>query len=108
MVRDKWAYVENVVLYLACEACLRNSGTCVQKDDMADGGKMRDKEFSFITTAANDPAAMELTMNDLQGYVDCIPGSVVKGRVYGQAFAVGEIKGKSAMDEAYALGRHRH
>lgn len=106
MVRDKWAYVENVVLYLACEACLRNSGTCVQKDDMADGGKMRDKEFYFITTAANDPAAMELTMNDLQGYVDCIPGSVVKGRVYGQAFAVGEIKGKSAMDEAYALGRH--
>ena len=129
---------------LACEACLRNGGTCVQKDDMAevlpklieadvivlstpvyyysvcaqlkamidrslpigaDGGKMRDKEFYFITTAADDPAAMERTMNDLQGYVDCIPGSVVKGRVYGQAFAAGEIRGKSAMDEAYELGR---
>lgn len=104
MFRDKWEYMENIVLYLACEACLRNGGTCVQKDDMtdglrklieadivvlstpvyyylvcvqlkamidrslsirADGGKMRDKEFYFITTAANDPAAMECTMNDL-------------------------------------------
>ena len=128
---------------LACEACLRNGGTCVQKDDMAevlqklidadvivlsspvyyysvcaqlkamidrslpigaDGGKMRDKEFYFITTAADDPAAMERTMNDLQGYVDCIPGSVVKGKIYGQAFGVGEIQGKPAMQEAYNMG----
>ena len=66
---------------------------------------MRDKEVYFITTAADDPAAMERTMNDLQGYVDCIPGSVVKGRGYGQAFAAGEIRGKSAMDDAYELGR---
>lgn len=130
---------------LACGACLRNGGTCVQKDDMAevlsrlidadvivlstpvyyysvcaqlkamidrslpigaDGGKMRDKEFYFITTAADDPAAMERTMNDLQGYVDCIPGSVVKGKVYGQAFALGEIKESPAMGEAYELGLH--
>ena len=128
---------------LACEACLRNGGTCVQKDDMAevlqklidadvivlsspvyyysvcaqlkamidrslpigaDGGKMRDKEFYVITTAADDPAAMERTMNDLQGYVDCIPGSVVKGKIYGQAFGVGEIQGKPAMQEAYNMG----
>ena len=130
---------------LACEACLRNGGTCVQKDDMAevlaklidadvivlstpvyyysvcaqlkamidrslpigaDGGKMKNKEFYFITTAADAPHAMERTMNDIQGYVDCIPGSVVKGKVYGQAFAVGEIKGNPVMKEAYTLGKH--
>lgn len=129
---------------LACEACLRNGGACVQKDDMgeilekfiaadvvvlsspvyyysvcaqlkamidrtlpigADGGKTGGKEFYFITTAADAPAAMERTMNDLQGFVDCVPGSVVKGKVYGQAFGVGEIKGKPAMEEAYELGK---
>ena len=130
---------------LACESCLRNGGTCVQKDDMAevlqklitadvivlsspvyyysvcaqlktmidrtlpvgaDGGKMKNKEFYFITTAADGPRAMERTMADLQGFVDCIPGSTVKGKVYGQAFGVGEIKGNPAMKEAYALGQH--
>ena len=130
---------------LACEACLRNGGTCVQKDDMAevlaklidadvivlstpvyyysvcaqmkamidrslpigaDGGKMKNKEFYFITTAADAPHAMERTMNDLQGYADCIPGSVVKGKVYGQAFAVGEIKENPVMKEAYTLGKN--
>lgn len=130
---------------LACEACLRNGGTCVQKDDMteilpklidadvivlstpvyyysicaqlkamidrtlpigADGGKMRGKEFYFITTAADAPHAMERTMADLQGFADCVPGSVVKGKVYGQAFGVGEIRGKAAMQEAYTLGKN--
>lgn len=71
----------------------------------ADGGKMSSKEFYFITTAAAGPSAMECTMNDLQGYVDCLPGSVVKGKVYGQAFGVGEIRGKAAMKEAYQLGK---
>lgn len=127
---------------LACEACLRNGGTCVQKDDMAQvlqklidadvivlstpvyyysisaqmkimidrclagGAQMKNKEFYFITTAADSPRAMERTMADLQGFVDCVPGSVVKGKIYGQAFGVGEIKGKSAMQEAYTFGKN--
>ena len=72
----------------------------------ADGGKMKNKEFYFIATAADGVHAMKNTMNDLQGYVDCIPGSVVKGKVYGEAFAVGDIKGKAAMAEAYTLGKN--
>lgn len=71
----------------------------------ANGGRMRDKEFYFITTAADGPAAMERTMADLQGYVDCIPGSKVRGKVYGQAFQRGEIAGSPAMDEAYRMGK---
>lgn len=127
---------------LACEACLRNGGTCVQKDDMAEvleqiiradmivlstpvyyysvcaqlktmidrtlagGSRMKEKEFYFITTAADAPEKMERTMEDLQGFVDCIPDSVVKGKVYGQSFQVGDIKGKPAMKEAYEYGRN--
>ncbi len=129
---------------LACEACLRNGGICVQKDDMAEildqiiaadvivlstpvyyysisaqlkimidrtlagGGKMERKEFYFIATAADGAHAMECTMNDMQGFVNCVPGSVVKGKVYGSAFGVGEIltKGKEALKEAYAYGKN--
>lgn len=127
---------------IACEACLKNGGTCVQKDDMAEilqkiieadvialstpvyyysvsaqlkmmidrtlagGGKMKNKEFYFIATAADGEHAMECTMNDMQGFVNCIPDSVVKGKVYGTAFAVGEIKGKPEMEQAYAYGKN--
>ena len=54
-------------------------------------------EFYFITTAADGDSAMECTMNNLQGFVNCVLGSVVVGRIYGQAFGVGEIKGNPAM-----------
>lgn len=127
---------------IACEACLRNGGTWVQKDDMAEiltqiiaadvivlstpvyyysicaqlkmmidrtlagGGKMKNKEFYFIATAADGDHAMECTMNDLQGFVNCVPGSTVKGKVYGSAFGVGEIKGKPAMEQAYTYGKN--
>ena len=67
---------------------------------------MKNKEFYFIATAADAPDTMERTMNDLQGFVDCVPGSVVKGKVYGQAFTVGEIKGNPVMREAYTLGQN--
>lgn len=126
---------------IACEACLNNGGTCIQKDDMAEildkiiaadvivlstpvyyysisaqlkvmidrtlagGGKMKNKEFYFIATAADGKEAMECTMKDMEGFAACVPGSTVKGRVYGTAFRVGEIKGKAAVEEAYQLGK---
>lgn len=126
---------------IACEACLRNGGSCIQKDDMgeildqiiaadvivlstpvyyysisaqlkmmidrtlAGGGRMQNKEFYFIATAADGDRAMECTMNDMEGFVKCVPGSTVKGRVYGSAFGAGEIKGNPAMEQAYQLGR---
>ena len=54
-------------------------------------------EFYFFTTAADGDSVMECTMNNLQGFVNCVLGSVVMGRIYGQAFGVGEIKGNPAM-----------
>ena len=129
---------------LACEVCLGNGGSCVQKDDMAEileqidkadvivlstpvyyysisaqlkimidrtlagGGKIKNKEFYFITTAADGAHAMEGTMNDMQGYVNCIPGSTVRGKVYGSAFGIGEIKrkGEKALKEAFEYGKN--
>ena len=119
---------------IACEACLKNGGTCVQKDDMAEilnkiiaadvivlstpvyyysisaqlkvmidrtlagGGKMKNKEFYLIATAADGKYAME-------GFAACVPGSVVKGKVYGSAFHVGDIQGNPALEEAYHYGK---
>ena len=40
-------------------------------------------EFYFITTAVEGDSAMECTMNDLKGFVNCVLGSVVMGRIYG-------------------------
>lgn len=126
---------------IACEACLKNGGTCVQKDDMAEilnkiiaadvivlstpvyyysisaqlkvmidrtlagGGKMKNKEFYLIATAADGKHAMECTMNDMEGFVACVAGSVVKGKVYGSAFHVGDIQGNPALEEAYHYGK---
>lgn len=73
---------------------------------LAGGSRLKSKEFYFIATAADGAHAMECTMNDMQGFVNCVPGSVVKGKVYGSAFHVGEIQGRPAMEEAYALGRN--
>ena len=127
---------------IACEACLKNGGTCVQKDDMAGvlekiiavdvivlstpvyyysisaqlkimidrtlagGGKMQNKEFYLIATAADGKEAMKTTIDYMRGFVRCVPGSEVKGIVCGSAFAVGEIQGKPAMKEAYQLGKN--
>lgn len=54
-------------------------------------------EFYFIATAADGDSAMECTMNNLQGFVNCVLGSVVIGRICGQAFGVGEIKENPVM-----------
>lgn len=73
---------------------------------LAGGGKMMNKEFYFIATAADGAHAMERTMADMQGFVDCVPNSVVRGKVYGSAFHVGDIKGNPAMDGAYQYGKN--
>lgn len=126
---------------LGCEACLKNGGVCVQKDDMAEinkkilaadvivlstptyyysisaqlklvidrtlcnQGKMEKKEFYFVVTAADGAAAMDTVVADLNGFVACVPGSVVRGEVRGSAFGRGEIAGSPALDEAYRLGK---
>jgi multimeric flavodoxin WrbA len=72
---------------------------------LANQGKMKNKEFYFMVTAADGEEAMETVIADLNGFVACVPGSVVRGEVRGSAFARREIAGSPALERAYLLGK---
>lgn len=85
---------------------------CAQLKTMIDrtlGGAqqsgLENKEFYFIATAADGKAAMERTIDGLRGYIECLPGAVEKGVIYGAgAWQLGDIQGNPAMQEAYRMG----
>lgn len=68
---------------------------------------MKNKEFYFLLAAAEaDPKLMERTVDTFRGFLDCLENPVVRGVVYGTGvWHTGEINGKPAMHEAYAMGR---
>ena len=69
--------------------------------------EIKDKEFYFIVAAAeSEIRMMERTIDGVRGFLDCLEGPVEKGVIYGVgAWKVGEIKDKSAMQEAYRMGK---
>ncbi len=69
--------------------------------------EIKDKEFYFIVAAAeSEIRMMERTIDGFRGFLDCLEGPVEKGVIYGVgAWKVGEIKDKSAMQEAYRMGK---
>ena len=69
--------------------------------------EMRNKEFYFIVTAAEDDREKMLrTVDTFQGFLDCLEDPTIKGVVFGLGvWHVGEIKGKPAMREAYEMGK---
>ena len=69
--------------------------------------EIKNKELYFIATAADGKAAMERTIDGLRGFLDCLPGAVEKGVVYGEhAWRVGEIESTLAMREAFEMGKN--
>jgi multimeric flavodoxin WrbA len=67
--------------------------------------EIRNKEFYFIATAADEKASMERTMDGLRGFTDCLPGAKVRGLIYGAgAWQKGDIQGNKAMKEALDKG----
>lgn len=84
---------------------------CAQLKTMIDrtlGGAqqsgLENKEFYFIATAADGKAAMKRTIYGLRGYIECLPGAVEKGVIYGAgAWQLGDIQGNPAMQEAYRM-----
>ena len=68
--------------------------------------EMKDKEFYFIATAAeDDPKIMDRIVANFQGFLDCLENPTIKGTIFcGGVWHVGEIKGKEAMKEAYNMG----
>ena len=69
--------------------------------------EMKNKEFYFIVTAAEDDRKlMERTVDTFQGFLDCLENPTIKGVVYGTGvWHVGEIKDKTDLREAYEMGK---
>ena len=68
--------------------------------------EVRDKEFYYIMTAAdNEKESMETTLACFRGYADCVENAKEMGVIYGTGvYEKGEIKDTKAMNEAYKMG----
>ena len=69
--------------------------------------EMKNKDFFFIVTAAEDDKEKMLrTIDTFQGFLDCLENPSIKGIVFGLGvWRMGEIKGNSAMQEAYEMAK---
>ena len=70
--------------------------------------EVKDKEFYYIVTAADEGlASSDTTLACFRGYAECVEGAKEMGIIYGMGtYEKGEVKGKSAMTEAYEMGRN--
>ncbi|ULQ60456.1 flavodoxin family protein [Brucepastera parasyntrophica] len=68
---------------------------------------VKDKDFYFIVTAAeNRQAMLERTIEGFRGFTSCLNGATEKGIVYGiGAWKSGDIKESPAMQDAFELGQ---
>ncbi len=69
--------------------------------------EVKDKEFYYIVTAADEElASAKTSIACFRGYADCVEGAVEKGIIYGMgAYEKGEIKDMPAMAQAYEMGK---
>ena len=68
--------------------------------------EIREKEVWLIATAAAGRGAMERTIDSMRGFTDCLPGSQVKGVIYGSGvYQKGEVLETRAAQEAYQAGK---
>lgn len=69
--------------------------------------EVRDKEFYYIITCADEEKASQArTLECFRGYADCVEGAVEKGVIYGTGvYKPGEILNTSAYQQAYEMGK---
>ena len=69
--------------------------------------EVRDKEFYYIATCADEGAeAAERTLECFRGYADCVEGAVEKGVIRGTGvYEKGKIKNTPAFLQAYEMGK---
>ncbi|MGN1340211.1 MAG: flavodoxin family protein [Oscillospiraceae bacterium] len=69
--------------------------------------KIKNKEFYYIMTAAEDSGTvMDCTLECMRGLAACLSGSVEKGVIYGKGvYEKGEIKSTAAFKQAYEMGK---
>ena len=70
--------------------------------------EIKNKDFYFIISAAEDDRTlMERTIDGFRGFLDCLENARECGTIYGiGAWKIGEIEGKSSMQEAYQMGKN--
>lgn len=70
--------------------------------------EVKDKEFYYIVTAADDEKnAADTTIACFRGYAECVEGAKEMGIIYGMgAYERGEIRSKPCMAEAYNMGKN--
>ena len=68
---------------------------------------IRDKEFYYIMTAAEDSdTVMDCTLECFRGFAACLDGAQEKGVIYGKGvYEAGAIKNLPVMQEAYEMGK---
>lgn len=69
--------------------------------------EVKDKEFYYIVTAADEGrASAETTVACFRGYADCVQGAKEMGVIYGMGvYEKGAIEGHPAMREAFEMGK---
>ena len=69
--------------------------------------EIKNKDFYFIATAAvTRKQALERTIEGFRGFTSVLNGAKEKGIIYGTgAWNIGDIKGSSAMTEAYEMSK---
>lgn len=69
--------------------------------------EVRDKEFYYIATMADETiSSADTTIACFKGYAECVEGAKEMGIICGAGvYEKGEIKGTSAMQQAYEMGK---
>ena len=70
--------------------------------------EVRDKEFYYIATMADEPkTSADTTLACFRGYAECVEGAVEKGVIIGSGvYEAGKVRGTPAMTQAYEMGKN--
>lgn len=81
---------------------------CVIDRTVARWREIKNKEFYFLVTAAEDEEGVaDRTLECLRGFMDCCDDSVEKGVVEGLGvYELGEIEGTKYLEQAYQMGKN--
>ena len=123
---------QNIGFCRACDGCMRNGGTCVLKDDMAEILKLATpvyfygisaqmktfidrtypiwqhlgkKEVYYIISAGLGEDIIERSLGDLNGFVEHLEEYKISGKIYASnVMDSGLVKNQSVFQKAYDMG----
>ena len=127
---------------MACDGCMRNGGTCVLRDDMAEvlrlfqeadvlvlatpvyfygvsaqiktfidrtypiWENLGQKDVYYIISAGLGEDIINRSLGDLDGFVEHLENSEVKGRIYAtNVMEAGLVRDTELITDAYQMGR---